>query len=162
MQSQFPSLIEAACRKQNVVLKPPERKGVSLTEENLGQVQLTAVRHQTVGAAGLVGDRLEVQGTLLNLSPLRTLAFHVTVETDAATYADWFIPKLDLLKSTPLPAQNVVKPMQVPAAAGGLGQGARTFRVRIRSAPADSDEARRWSSGQLPVPVLGGAEPAGG
>ena len=163
MQSEFQPLLEAACRKQNVVLKPPERKGISLTEENLGQVQLTAVRHQTAGAAGLQGDRLEVQGVLLNLSPLRTMAFHVTVETDAATYADWLVPKLDLLKSTPLPAQNVVKPMQVSAAAvGGIGQGARTFRVRIRSVPADSDEAKRWSSGQLPVPVLGGLSPGAG
>ena len=151
-------MLEAACRKQNVVLKPPERKGISLTEENLGQVQLTAVRHQTVGAAGLMGDRLEVQGTLLNLSPLRTMAFHVTVETNAATYAEWFIPQLDLLKSAPLPAQNVVKPMQVPAAAaGGIAQIPGTFRVRIRSVPADSDEAKRWTSGQRPVPVLGGS-----
>jgi len=156
MQAQFPTLLEDACRKQKVVLKPPARKGLSLTEENLGQVQLTAVHHRTVGAAGLAGDRLEVQGALMNLSPLRTMAFHITVETDAATYADWFIPKLDLLKSTPLAAQNVVKPMQI-ATAPALGQGPRTFRVRIRSAPADSDEARRWSSGQLPVPVFGAA-----
>ena len=62
MQSQFPPLLEAACRKQNVVLKPPERKGISLTEENLGQVQLTAVRHQTVGAAGLHGRSLGSPG----------------------------------------------------------------------------------------------------
>jgi hypothetical protein len=125
MQSQFQPLLESACRKQNVVLKPPERKGISLTDENLDQVQLTAVRHQTVEAAGLMGDRLEVQGTLLNLSPLRTLAFHVTVETDAATYAEWFIPKLDLLKSTPLPAQNVTKPMQIAAAAVAGAAAAR-------------------------------------
>jgi hypothetical protein len=162
MQSQFRPLLDAACRKQNVVLKPPERKGISLTEENLGQVQLTAVRHQTVGAQGLMGDRLEVQGTLRNLSPLRPLAFHVTVETDAATYADWFIPKLDMLKSTPLQAQNVQKSMDIAApavaaaaAARGLGQGPRAFRVRIRSVPADSDEAKRWRSGQLPKPVFG-------
>jgi hypothetical protein len=159
MQSEFQPLLAAACRKQNVLLKPPARKGISLTEENLGQVQLTAVRPQTVGDAGLQGDRLEVQGTLLNLSPLRTMVFHVTVETDAATYADWFVPKLDLLKSTPLPARNVVKPMTVSAAVGGIGQGARTVGVRIRSVPADSDEAKRWSSGQLPVPVLGGLSP---
>jgi len=164
MQSQFRPLLDAACRNQNVTLKPSQRKGISLTEENLGQVELTAVRHQTVGAQGLLGDRLEVQGTLVNLSPLRPMAFHVTVETDAATYADWYVPKLDLRKSMPLPAQNVVKPMDVAAAAlphvaaaRGLGQGPRTFRVRIRSAPADSDEARGWSSGKLPKPVFGAA-----
>ena len=162
IQAQFPSLLEAACRKQNVSLKPPEQKGISLTEANLGQVQLTAVRHQTVGAAGPVADRLEVQGTLQNLSPLRPMAFHVTVETDAATYAEWFVAKLELLKSTSLPAQNVVKPMRVPAvAAGRIGPEPRTFRVRIRSAPADSDEARRWSSGQLPVPVFGDSDSGG-
>jgi len=155
MQSQFRPLLEDACRKQKIVLKPPARKGMSLTEENLGQVQLTAVSHQT---AGPVGGRLEVQGALMNLSPLRTMAFHVTVETDAATYAEWLIPKLDLLKTTPLAAQNVVKPMRI-AAAPGRGPGPRTFRVRIRSAPADSDEAQRWSSGQLPVPVFGAARP---
>ena len=91
------------------------------------------------------------------------MAFHITVETDAATYADWYIPKLDLLKSVPLPAQNVVKPMQVPAtAAGGTRSAPRTFRVRIRSVPADSDEAKRWSSGQLPVPVRGASSPRAG
>ena len=157
-QAQFRPLLEDACRKQKVTLQPPSRAGLSLTEENLGQVQLTAVRHQTVGPAGLAGSRLEVQGTLRNLSPLRPLAFHVTVETDAATYADWYIPKLDLRKNAPLPPQNVVKPMQA-AAAPGAGQNARTFRVRIRSVPADSDEARRWSSGQLPVPVFEGPQP---
>jgi len=164
MQSQFRPLLDAACRNQNVVLKPPKPAGISLTEENLGQVQLTAVRHQTVGAQGLMGDRLEVQGTLMNLSPLRPMAFHVTVETDAATYADWYIPKLDMRKSTPLPAQNVAKSMDIAAtaianvaAARGLGQGPRTFRVRIHSAPVGSDEARSWSSGPLPKPVFGGS-----
>lgn len=156
MQNQFRPLLEDACRRQKVVLKPPSRAGLSLTEEQLGQVQLTAVRHQTVGAAGLAGDRLEVQGTLLNLSPLRGMAFYVTVETDAATYADWFIRRLDPLKSAPLPAQNVVKSMR---AAAMPGAGPRTFRVRIRSAPADSDEAQRWSSGQLPEPAFDGAQP---
>jgi len=162
MQTHFRPSLDAACRKQNVILKPPERKGISLTEENLGRVQLTAVRHRTSGPGGLMGDRLEVQGTLTNLSPLRPMAFLVIVETDAATYADWCVPRLEALKSTPLPPQNVVKSMDIDAAAAatvaavrGLGQGPQTFRVCIRSAPADSEEAQRWSSGQYPKPVFG-------
>ena len=77
---------------------------------------------------------------------------------------DWLVPKLDLLKSTPLPAQNVVKPMQVShRRRGGHRPRCRpASRVRIRSVPADSDEAKRWSSGQLPVPVLGGLSPGAG
>ncbi len=135
MQTQFRPLLDAACRKQSVVLKPPERKGISLTEQNLGQVQLSAVRHQTVGAAGPVGDRLEVQGMLMNLSPLRPMAFHVTVETDAATYADWHVPRLDMLKSTPLPAQNVVKSMEIAASAVANAAAARGYGPRPPHVP---------------------------
>lgn len=159
MQTQFRPLLEDARRRQNVPPESSAPKGVVETDENLGRVQLTAIRHQTVGPGGVMGERLEVKGTLLNVSPLRTLAFYVTVETDAATYADWLIPKLDVLKTSPLPAQTVVKPMQVAAGAPPVAPTAQTFRVRIRSAPTDSDEARQWSANQLPIPVFGASHP---
>jgi hypothetical protein len=156
MQSQFRTALEAAVRRQGTVLKPPSVKGLSVTEEDLGRLQLTAVRHQTPGPPG---TRLEVHGTLTNLSPLRPLAFHVTVETDAATYAEWLVPQLASLQSTSLPAQDATKAMRIPAAKetdapAEPATGVRTFRVHIRSAPATSDEAQRWRAGQLPIPVF--------
>jgi hypothetical protein len=155
MQRQFRPVLETALRNQRVALKQPKPKGISITEENLGEVQLTAVRHRTVGAAGPMADRLEVQGKLTNLSPLRPMAFQVTVETDAASYAEWFVRALGSSKSVALPAQNVTKAMQVRAGAAPAGQGPQSFRVRVRSAPADSEQARQWALGQLPVPVFG-------
>jgi hypothetical protein len=155
MQQEFRPALELGLRNQRVALNPQKPKGVSITEENLGEVQLTAVRHQNVAGGNVVASRLEVQGRLTNVSPLRPLAFHVTVETGEATYAEWFIAGLASQKTSPLPAQNVTKNMMVRAGAAVGGAAANTFRVRIRSALVDSDEAEQWKSGQLPVPVFG-------
>jgi hypothetical protein len=155
MQQQFQPVLEAGLRNQRVALQQPKPKGISLTEQAMGEVQMTAVRHQTVGAAGVVASRLEVQGRLNNLSPLRPLAFHVTVETGEGTYAEWFVPSLASQSTTNLPAQNVTKPMAILPGAQPGGAAADTFRVRIRSTPADSEQAELWKSGQLPVPVVG-------
>ncbi len=155
MQQKFRPALERGLKNQRVALKTPKPKGISITEESLGEVQLTAVRHRTVAGGGVVASRLEVQGRLTNLSPLRPLAFHVTVETGEATYAEWLIPGLASQKMTPLPAQNVTKEMTVRPGTPVGGAAANTFRVRIRSTPADSEQARQWKSGQLLVPVFG-------
>ena len=82
------------------MLNPERPAGMSLTQEHLGEVELTAVSRD---------GRLEVQGRLLNASPLRPMAFYVTVETEVGTYAEWFIPNVEVNKSTPLPGQVVTK-----------------------------------------------------
>src|SRR5262249_27287806 len=97
------------------------------------------------------GNRIEFEGRLTNISPLRAMSFHVTVETDGGTYAGWHVGSLDIGKSAPLVKQFAEKPMRGVRAAGS----ASTFRVRIRSATPASDEAARRRKGQLPVPAFG-------
>lgn len=143
VEQDFRSSIDVAIRRQKVVIDPEKPVGISITQENVGTVEMTAVNHATEGG------RLEVGGKLTNMSPLRAMAFHVTVETDAGTYADWHVPLLDTNKTASLAQQNVVKRMQ-----GGRGGPSRTFRVKIRSTPADSSQAAEWKEGRLPVPAV--------
>ncbi len=144
VERDFRTTIEPAIKKQKVVIDPEKPKGISVTHENVGTVEMSAVNR-----ADEAGSRLEVQGKLTNVSPLRAMAFHVTVETDAGTYAEWHVPSLDSNKSSNLAGQVVTKRMR-----GGRGGNSRTFRVRIRSAPADSAEAAAWKEGKLPVPAV--------
>jgi hypothetical protein len=152
MQTQFRTALDAAGKRPDTVLKRPSAKAPSLTEEELGQVELNAVRQESPGPPHV---RFQLSGTLTNLSPLRPMAFHVTVETDAATYAEWLIPRLDSKKSAPLPVKDARKAMRMPVGVSAVPAArSRTFRVRIRSAPADSPEAQRWKAGPLPVPIF--------
>jgi hypothetical protein len=139
MEKEFTQALNAAIKRQK--LQPPEKPpaGVSLSHENLGNVELHAV--STAG-------QLRAEGTISNLSPFRTMSFHVTIETDAGTYGEWFIDELGVGKSAPLQLQAVEKRMTNSA-----GGSSRTFRVHIRSAPTDSSDAAFWRKGQLPVPV---------
>ena len=91
-----------------------------------------------------------VEGKLKNISPVRPMSFYITVETDAGTYAAWHIPELNCNKTTILKRQICNRLMQ--NARGGVS---RTFNVRVRSAIPSSEEGRRWSSGEFPVPVFG-------
>ena len=79
------------------------------------------------------------------------MSYHVTVETDSGTYADWHVPSLDILKTVPLKSQVARKMMR-----GAPGGPSRTFRVRVRSVTPDSRDAELWKAGQLPVPEFGG------
>lgn len=156
----FRLALEAGMKRQKVTReKPKPPPGMSQTVESLGEVQLSAVRHADAGPG-----RLEVQGALANLSPLRPMAFHVTVETDAALYAEWFVPSVEVAKSIPLSVQQVQKMMNIATPDGRIMPAPRAagvprrFRVRIRSTPAESTEAQAWRRGRLPVPLFG-AEP---
>ncbi|MFN0053649.1 MAG: DUF1570 domain-containing protein [Planctomycetales bacterium] len=139
LKREFRPFLESSIKKQKVVLNPERPVGISLTQEQVGEVELSAVSRN---------GRLEVQGRLTNVSPLRPMAFYVTVETDADAYADWHIPNLDIQKSTPLAMKYAEKPI------GDARPGvSRSFHVHIRSTPADSDEAAAWKQGRLPGPV---------
>jgi hypothetical protein len=137
IDKEFRPTLDAGIKKQKVTLNPEKPPGFSFTQESMGEVELTAVDR----------GRLEVQGKLTNVSPFRPMAFYVTVETDAGTYAGWHVPNLDVQKSTNLDLQLVTKRMQ-----GARGGPARGFRVRIRSVPPESNEANAWKNGQLPIP----------
>ena len=127
-------------------LDPPQPKGLSLTHENMATVEMGAVNKVSEA-----GNRLEVQGKLTNISPLRTLTFYVTVETETGTYAEWLLPAVDVNKTVPLPAQVVRLTME-----GAPGGASRTFRVHVKSVPADSEEAAAWKQGRVPMPRFQG------
>jgi hypothetical protein len=146
IDKEFRPILDSGIKKQKVVLNPEKPAGYSLAQQNVGEVELTAVNR--IDGAGQ--GRLEVQGKLTNVSPLRPMAFHVTVQTDAGTYCDWYVPSLDMQKSTPLELKYVVKQMR-----GSPGGPSRAFVVKIRSAPPDSDTAAEWKRGRLPAPDAG-------
>lgn len=142
MSREFRSALDAGIKRQKIQLNPPKPPGVLLTHENMAEVELEAVRS---------GSRLEAGGKLKNISPLRSLCFHVTVETDAGTYAEWFVQDVDVNKTETLANQAVRKLMQ-----NSGGGPSERFRVRVKSAPPDSADAVQWKRGNLPVPVFGG------
>jgi hypothetical protein len=143
---EFRTAFEAGLKKQKVQLDPPQPKGLSLTHENMATVEMGAVNKVSEA-----GNRLEVQGKLTNISPLRTLAFYVTVETETGTYAEWLLPAVDVNKTVPLPAQVVRLTME-----GAPGGASRTFRVHVKSVPSDSEEAAGWKQGRVPMPRFQG------
>lgn len=133
MEREFPQVLELAIKKQKVVSELPKIAGLSMTESNLGKVQMTAIQGNGV---------LRVEGQLLNMSPLRPMSFLVMVVTDSGNYALWFQDKVEINKSVSLPAQAANQ--RLPGTNGfGVGQ---TFRVLVRSAPADSPRVAEWRS----------------
>lgn len=140
MQKEFRAALEAGLKRQKVDLLPKRLPGQSLTQQNGGEVQLNATAFVDRGT-------LEVQGTLKNTSPIRALAYHITVETDAGTYADWYVGNLDVAKSVTLEPQSASK--RIANSRGGIARG---YRVRIRSVPPNTPTAEAWAAGRLPVP----------
>ena len=131
MEREFPQILELAIKRQKVTSELPKPPGISLTESNLGKVQMAAIQADGV---------LRVEGQLFNQSPLRPMSFLVMVMTDAGSYALWFQDKVDIGKSVPLAAQAANQ--RLPGA-NGFGAG-RTFRVLVRSAPTDSPRVAGW------------------
>ncbi len=143
LQKEFPQALESAARKQSIDLAAPKPPGYSRTTSNLAEVEMTAVKQ------GSLGGRLEVEGQLRNLSMVRPMSFHVTVETDAGTYAEWFVPQVGTLKTASLDKQVVQKMME--NAPGGPSQ---TFRVRVKAAVPDGTTGQSWQRGNLPRPIF--------
>jgi hypothetical protein len=141
IEREFPGVLEAGIKKQKVDLQPEKPPGIALTQQDVGEAEVTGVKK---------GNRIEVEGRLTNISPLRPMSFHVTVETDGGTYAGWHVASLDIGKTASLVKQFAEKPMRGVRAAGSVS----TFRVRIRSATPESDEATQWRKGELPVPAF--------
>lgn len=144
LQREFGPALKTAIRRQRV----PTKKtipGFTTSDMNLGYVEMKAVERSALGNA------LQVQGMLRNMSLIREMAFHVTVETDSGKYAEWHIPRLGVNKVASLRSQFAQKLMK-----NAPGGNSNAFLVRIRSTNVDSDEAGRWAAGQLPVPT---AEP---
>ena len=144
LQKTFKQQLKVGLKRQRVSLADTRVAGQSITEDGMAQVGLTAINYVDLGG------QLRVGGQLTNICPFRELAFYVTVETDAGIYADWYFPKVGIMKKALLKKQYVGKVMQ-----GGARSPSNTYHVRIRSAPPGSPEAEKWAAGQFPVPVLG-------
>ena len=144
LQSEFPTWLENAAKKQNVSLNDPP-PGQILMHSNLAEVELTAIR--TAARADV-----ETQGRMRNLSQLRPMSFHITLETSSGTYAEWYFPKVDPQKVMQLEKQLTTKRMKNAPE----NKPSDSLRVRVRSVVPDSETGRAWSRGQLPTPVFEG------
>ncbi|MFT5094805.1 MAG: hypothetical protein ACI93T_003648, partial [Porticoccaceae bacterium] len=82
------------------------------------------------------GFNLKVQAQLRNLSPIREMAFVITVVTDSGNTAQWFLPRMKINEFQLLDPKLV------------RGRG---FNVMVKSTPSDSDTAASWRRGQLPT-----------
>jgi hypothetical protein len=141
--------------KRQKVTRPAEpAPGYAMRSENQGEVKLYVVRvHAQQGSVDLA--RIDTHGTITNLSPLRSLTFHVVMEHSGGQNVEWLIPDLGLQRSVPLRPQSV--PLQPQVNFGGVPGGApSTFRIMVESALPDSPEAKRWQSGKT---AAGDAKP---
>jgi len=144
LQAEFRRALDAGIRKQLAKLDRKRVAGLAFQQTDLAEYLISALRRPDLG------DVMVVDGKLKNVSPLRPMSFHVTVETDSGTYADWHVPNLDVNQTVRLKKQFARKLMK-----NAPGGPSRTFRVNVRCALAESAEAQRWQRGELPVPVFG-------
>jgi len=144
LQADFQKKFEVGIKKQRIAMREPRKVGLAYESQGLSEYAISAVNRADLGGV------LQVEGKLKNLSPIRPMSFHVTVETNTGTYAEWFVPKLEMNKLTMLHRQTVRKLMQ-----NGAGGPSNTFRVNVKAVPYNSHTAEKWKQGQLPVPVFG-------
>lgn len=141
LQSEFPKALEAAIRKQNVNMVDPSQVGRAARQQALCEYEIDAVMRQDRGG------QLHVGGRIQNISTLRPMTFYLTLVTGNGVYADWLMTDVAPRKTVQLPQQIANKRMAVPP-----GGSADSFQVFVRSAAADSDQARAWKAGPLPGP----------
>lgn len=108
-----------------------DRDGLYRRESHLAAVSLLAA----IDSQGLRAD-----GELKNVSPFRVMTYYVCVLTDSGQKLEWLLPAVRMGKVIRLERRR----------AGG---GGSTFRVFVRSAPANSPTAAAWTAGRLPQVV---------
>ncbi|MBS0204763.1 MAG: DUF1570 domain-containing protein [Planctomycetes bacterium] len=140
LQSEFPQALEVAANKQKVSLEPAAAPGYLVTVSNLAEVGIAAAR------AG--NGPMQAEGWMRNLSHLRPMSFHITVETDSGQYAEWFLPNVAPSKNK-IPLGKQVAQKQMANSPGGPSS---TFVIRVSAVVPDSESGQKWKRGQLPVP----------
>lgn len=143
LQSQFTETLKFEIKKQRIRPERPRTDGVSSTTQALGQVEVSVV------ALNRFGNQLSASGTLKNMSPLRSMTFYVTVETADGLYAEWIKPNIKPGRQVELPRQQLSLPFQ-PV----MRMPAGSYKVFIRSVPAESRDSQNWQSGNSPGPYL--------
>ena len=127
IQEEFGPAFEKALRRFRPPKGSEERPGTISRITNLAGVDAYVESD---------GFNMKVQAQIRNLSPLREMAFVVTVVSDSRGVAQWFLPKMKI---------NEFQLLQPKLVRG------RGFNVMVQSTPADSETAARWRRGQLPV-----------
>ena len=135
-QQEFPEAFAATLKRQKLPPQPDPVPGLVRKETNLAAIAMYAEVN---------GRQMQVQGELKNISPIRNMSYYVTVVTDTGTFAEWHLPNVRIgTKAIPLRPQAT---RRLQGSAGGPG---RSFRLLVRSVPADSTEAKAWAAGNLP------------
>ncbi|HEY0983872.1 DUF1570 domain-containing protein [Schlesneria sp.] len=140
LQAEFRVALEQTAKKQRVFLDEKPRVGHSLTQLNLAEVEMTALTNSTSSIP-------VVEGRMRNMSQIRPMSFLITIETNAGSYAEWYLPNVPPQKISPLPRQSTDKEMK-----GSPGGPAQTFRIKVRAAIPESEAGRLWQRGKFPVP----------
>jgi len=144
LQLRFKVELIQAILKQKIKLPPLDDRTVHLEKhkQEMAIVKMTATAY-----APQAPPRIE--GWLQNISPFRPMTFHVTVQTDAGTYAEWYLPEVAIRRKLKLKPQIAKQLMR-----GGQGGQWRTYHVEVESAYPGSEKAKEWESGKLPVPTV--------
>lgn len=144
LQLKFKVELVQAILKQKVKLPELDDRTVHLEKhkQEMAIVKMTATSYSRLAPP-------RIEGWLQNISPFRPMTFHVTVQTDVGTYAEWYLPKVGIRKKIKLKPQNAKMLMQ-----GGRGGSWKSYRVVVESVYPNSEIAKEWASGKLPVPAV--------
>lgn len=146
LQKEFVPVLQAAMRKQKISRPAEKTPGYTTRSDNQGEVTLSVVQVR-VQKAAIEQARIETQGTITNLSPLRSLTFRVVMEHSTGENVQWVIPDLGINRSAPLAPRSI--PLKPKLNLGAVPDAsANTFRLRIESALPGSPEAQRWQAGK--------------
>jgi hypothetical protein len=144
LQADFPRVLQAHVRRQKIDLSQKTEAEKNYGRD-AGEVSIEAVQTAAGGP-----DRLQVEGTILNTSPLRSMTFYVTAETSGGRYAEWLVNDLG-----PGRTQKLDRQMTNKRAPAGTGGPPGSYRIWVQSAFPGSDEADAWKGGNLPGPISG-------
>ncbi|WP_417851571.1 DUF1570 domain-containing protein [Thalassoglobus sp.] len=141
LQKEFPDALNFAMKRQRIRPQPIRTDGGSTSAQALGLAELKVVGSRI--------GRLTASGTFKNMSPLRSMTFYLTVESGDGTYAEWVIVDLKPGRRQEIDSQQLTKRFR-PAVQMPRG----TYRVFIRSTPADTRDSSNWANGTVPGPYL--------
>ncbi|MAX39177.1 DUF1570 domain-containing protein [Gimesia sp.] len=144
LQLKFKVQLIQAILESKLKLPPLDDKYVHLEKH---KQEMAIVKMSATSYSPSLPPRIE--GWLQNISPFRPMTFHITVLTDAGTYAEWYLPEVGIRRKIKLKPQNASKIMR-----GATGGKWRTYHVEVESAYPGSETAQAWAAGKLPIPEV--------
>lgn len=140
LQDEFSPWLEQNANRQQVKLDDARHAGPFVTQRNLAEVEMKVLKH--------LDGELEAEGRMRNISLIRPMTYHITIETDGGTYAEWFVYNVAKGKQYELKKQLVTKLMK-----NSPDRPSDTFQIKVSSVLPDSETSKAWQQGQGPVPV---------